>query len=276
MSATLPTQPSPQQGPTIARLDGVSVKLGETEALVDIQLTVRTGQHWVVLGPNGSGKSTLLAVLSMYQHPTRGRATVLGQTMGRTDVRDHRHRIGLASSSLEHRFRESLTSLELVVTALHGALEPWWHDYRDEDFDRARYCLDRMGVGHLARRSFGTLSSGERKKVQLARTLMTEPELILLDEPGAGLDLAGREGLISDLTDLASDPATPPMILVTHHVEEIPPGFTHGLLLTRGRTVATGILEEVLTAGSLSRCFGIDLEVEHRGDRWAARARSGR
>ncbi|HEC08002.1 MAG TPA: ATP-binding cassette domain-containing protein [Acidimicrobiales bacterium] len=245
-------------------------------AIVDLDLTIRAGEHWVVLGPNGSGKSTLLSVLSMYQHPTRGTATILGRTMGRTDVREHRHRIGLAGSDLEQRFRESLSSLDLVVTALHGALEPWWHEYGEADTERARRCLDRMGVGHLAARGFGTLSSGERKKVQLARTLMTEPELILLDEPGAGLDLAGREGLIADLTGLTSDPDTPPVVLVTHHVEEIPPGFTHGLLLSGGRVVAIGSLTDVLTAPNLSRCFGIDLDVDRHRGRWVARARPRR
>ncbi len=270
---SVPAPPVPAAPPTdiVVSLVGVSVRLGGTLALADIDLTIRSGEHWVVLGPNGGGKSTLLSIMSMYQHPTGGTATILGRTMGRTDVREHRHRIGLAGSSLEKRFRESLTSMELVVTARYGALEPWWNDYDDSDMARARWCLERMGVGHLAPRSFGTLSSGERKKVQLARTLMTEPELILLDEPGAGLDLAGREGLISDLTDLTTDPATPPMVLVTHHVEEIPPGFTHGLLLSGGRIVAVGAVEEVLTAPNLSLCFGLELEVEHHRGRWAAR-----
>jgi iron complex transport system ATP-binding protein len=158
------------------------------------------------------------------------------------------------------------------MSARFGALETWWHHYDDSDRRRAEGLLERFGVADRADQAFGTLSSGERQRVQLARTLMTDPELVLLDEPTAGLDLGGREDLVSRLADLAADPATPPLVLVTHHVEEIPPGFTHALVLGEGRVVAQGPLAEVVTASVLEAAFGLSVEVEHRDGRWSARA----
>ena len=174
--------------------------------------------------------------------------------------------------ALADQLRPTIAALDVVMTARHAALEPWWHEYTDADRDRARALLDRMGCGDLAARTFGTLSSGERQRVQLARTLMADPGLLLLDEPMAGLDLGGREDLVTRLAALARDPATPPIVLVTHHVDEIPPGFTHALLLRAGRTVAAGPIEDVLTEEGLSECFGLELKIVRRDDRYSAHA----
>jgi len=206
----------------------------------------------------------------MYLHPSQGTVEVLGERLGRTDVRRLRTRIGVASSGMADMLRSDLTAVDVVMTAKHAALEPWWHRYDDADRERARTCLHQLGIERLADRSFATLSSGERQRVLLARTLMPEPGLLLLDEPTAGLDLAGREELVAGLADLATDPATPATVLVTHHVEEIPYGFTHLLLLADGHVSAAGPLDEVLDADRLSDCFGLPLGLEHRHGRWWA------
>ena len=182
-------------------------------------------------------------------------------------------KVGVTSAALRERLRPSITAHDVVVTARYAALEPWWHRYTAEDSVQAARCLGRMGCGALAERAFGTLSSGEQQRVLLARTLMAEPQLLLLDEPTAGLDLTGREELVATLADLATDPATPPTVLVTHHVDEIPPGFTHALLLRAGRVVASGPLDDVITAETLSDCFGIPLALERRDGRWSATKR---
>ena len=195
---------------------------------------------------------------------------MLGEELGRTDVRRLRTRIGLASSSLAHQLRPELTALDVVMTARYAALEPWWHTYTDDDRDRARSLLARLRVGHFAARMIGTLSSGEQQRVLLARTLMMDPGIILLDEPTAGLDLGGREQLVGALAALAADPESPPTVLVTHHVDEIPPGFTHALLLSGGRMLAKGPIERTLKADALSECFRVPLRLERRGNRWSA------
>lgn len=258
---------------TALALDGVGVRIDGRPVLHDLSWSVATGERWVVLGPNGSGKTTLLRVASLYLHPTAGRVRVLGETVGRLDVRAFRPRIGLASAALGRLVRPEVSALDAVMTARHGALEAWWHTYDDADRSRATLLLERFGVGDHAGQAFGTLSSGERQRVQLARTLMTDPELVLLDEPTAGLDLGGREDLLARLTELARDRSTPPLVLVTHHVDEIPEGFTHALVLAEGAVVAQGPIDEVLTGAVLTRAFGLPLEVEHRAGRWSARAR---
>lgn len=259
----------------VLRLTGVGLVHGDRRVLDDVSWEVRAGERWVVLGSNGSGKTSLLSIASLYQHPSGGTVEVLGERLGRTDVRRLRTRIGLASAAMADRLRPGLAALDVVVTAKHAALEPWWHDYDDEDRARAHSLLERVGAGALAEQRFGTLSSGERQRVQLARTLMAEPGLLLLDEPTAGLDVGGREDLVGRLAGLARDPATPPVVLVTHHVEEIPPGFGHALLLRAGRVQAAGPIGAVLTSRALSACFALALEVERHGDRWTARASSG-
>lgn len=244
--------------------DGVAV-------LRDINWRVDAHQNWVVLGPNGSGKTTLMQVASMWVHPSAGEVTVLGQRLGRTDVRTLRSRVGFCSASLAKRLRADLLARDVVMTAINAALEPWWHSYDDSDRAHAERLLHQVGAGYLSERAFGACSEGERQRVLVARALMTDPQLLLLDEPTAALDLAGREHFISMLNDLAGDTASPPMVLVTHHVEEIPDRFSHCLLLQDGRTLAQGPLNDVLTDELLSACFGLPLVVERRDGRWSAR-----
>ncbi len=260
--------------PVLALRD-VSVRRDDRTLLDRVTWEVRAGERWVVLGPNGSGKTTLVRVASLYLHPSQGEVELLGERLGRTDVRTLRRRIGLASSSLADQLRPQLTAAEVVMTARHAALEPWWHEYDEGDRRRAAGLLAAMGCAGMAGRTFGTLSSGERQRVLLARTLMAEPALVLLDEPTAGLDLGGRETLVSRLGALAADASSPPLVLVTHHVDEIPAGFTHVLLLHRGRVLAAGPLAETLTAPNLSGLFGMPLRLERRGLRWAAWAEPG-
>lgn len=254
-------------------LRGVTRSEDGNEILRGIDWTVRHGDRWVVLGRNGCGKTTLMRIVSLYLHPSRGTVRVLGNELGRSDIRRARERIGWSSASFADMLRPQLTAVEIVMTARHAALEPWWHTYDDADRIRARSLLVRVGVGALADREFATFSSGERQRVLLARTLMNDPGLILLDEPTAALDLAGREELIATLDDLARDPTTPPVVLVTHHVEEIPPAFTHVLLLHRGRVLAQGPLADTLTEANLGACFGLDVALERRDGRYAAWAR---
>ncbi len=226
-----------------------------------------------MLGRNGSGKTTLLRLASGFIHATSGTVDILGQRLGRTDVRRLRARIGLTSAALADQLRPSLDALDVVMTAKHAALEPWWHHYDDGDRRRGRELLERLGVAALADRTFGTLSSGERQRVLLARTLMVDPGLVLLDEPNAGLDLGGREELVGALGALARDVAAPPTVLVTHHVDEIPPGFTHVLLLRAGRVHAAGPIATTLTAATLTETFGLPLCLERRDGRFSAYAR---
>jgi iron complex transport system ATP-binding protein len=254
------------------RLAGVNVVIDRTPILSDVDWTVTRDQRWVVLGPNGAGKTTLLRLASLYLHPSTGTVDVLGQRLGRTDVRRLRTRIGLVSPALAGMLRDQIPAVEVVMAAREAALETWWHEYGEKDRASAVALLDRLGVAFLADRPFGALSSGERQRVLLARALWGDPGLVLYDEPTAGLDLGAREDLITRLTDLALDPATPPLILVTHHVEEIPPGFTHALLVGDGRIAAQGPLPDVLTAPALSSLFGVPLALDHHSGRYAARA----
>lgn len=259
---------------TTLRLDHIMMRRGSTLVLDDITFSLGDGERWLVLGANGSGKTSLLRVAALYDHPTSGTVEVLGERLGRTDVRELRRRIGYASAALADQLRPSLRVLDVVRTARFAALEPWWHSYSEADDRRALDCLERMGVDRFAERPMETLSSGERQRVLLARTLMTDPAVVLLDEPSARLDLAGREQLVHALDDLAADPAAPPSVVVTHHVDDIPPSTTHALLLRAGRVLCRGLIDDVLDAAGLSECFGLDLQLERRPDgRFSAWAR---
>lgn len=254
----------------VLELDHVSVVVDGRAIVDDVTWRVRRGERWVVLGRNGCGKSTLLRVAALYLHPSKGTVRVLGETLGRTDVRALRTRIGFAAASFADMLRPALTAADIVMTAKHAALEPWWHTYDEADRARARAVLAQVGAAHLADRQFATLSSGERQRVLVARTLLTEPGLVLLDEPTAALDLAAREELVGALDALAADPAVPPLVLVTHHVEEIPAAFTHALLLRDGAVLAAGRVADTITAENLGACFGLEVALERRDGRFSA------
>lgn len=265
-----PRMPDRTELPVLA-LEGVVVRRGATQMLGPLDWHVSRGERWVVIGPNGSGKTTLLQVASTYLWPTHGRVAVLGSTIGAVDARELRRRIGYASPALAAGLPPDLSALDVVVTARHAALGPWWHAYTDADRARAADLLERLGCGPLAARAFGTLSSGERQRVQIARALMSAPDLLLLDEPASTLDLGAREALIDRLAALAEDGALGAVVLVTHHVEEIPPGFDHGLVLRGGRAVACGPLQDALSSGALTEAYDLPLRVDHDAGRFRAR-----
>ncbi|MFS3129106.1 ABC transporter ATP-binding protein [Nocardioides sp. Bht2] len=254
----------------------VTVKRGGTTLLDSVDWVVEEDERWVVLGPNGAGKTTLMQLASANMHPTSGVAAILGEVLGAVDVFELRPRIGVTSAAVAERLPRDELVRDLVVSSVYGVLGRWREQYDDLDHDRARDLLVELGAGALIDRTFGTLSEGERKRVQIARALMADPELLLLDEPAAGLDLGGREDLVSTLEMLAFDPGSPATVLVSHHVEEIPPGFTHGLLLRQGRVMAAGPLDEVITEPLLGQTFGMPLVVTKEDGRYAARRRRGR
>jgi iron complex transport system ATP-binding protein len=270
-AATVPAVMSGQ--PSIPlRFDAVDLDRVTTPVLRQVDWQVDHDQRWVVLGPNGSGKTTIFELASGYLHPTRGRVDILGHRLGQVDVRRLREHIGLVSTAVAKKLVPAITATDVVVSALHGALEPWWHRYSDDERDQARRLLAQAGFDAIADRPFGVLSDGERQQVLLARSLMTEPALVLLDEPAAGLDVGGRERLVASLSTLANDPTAPPMVMITHHVEEIPAGFTHVLLLRQGRVVVAGPIADTLDAEALSATFGLALVLEQAGGRWTCRS----
>ncbi len=256
--------------------ENVSLKREGKFLLKKIDLKIYEGERWVIFGPNGSGKTSLLRIASFYMHPSSGKVKVLGHELGKSDVRKMRHLVGFTSPGLADLLRPSLTAQEVVMTAAHGALEPWWHEYSEEDKAKSLLELKRIGAEDLCGQSFGTLSSGERQRVLIARSMMSDPGLLLLDEPAAGLDLPARESLIAGLSLLAKDLSTPPIALVTHHVAEIPTGFTHVLFLRQGETIAAGPIQGTLDEKNLSACFGMELQLNHSDGRWNATGTSRR
>ncbi|WP_217156860.1 ABC transporter ATP-binding protein [[Mycobacterium] fortunisiensis] len=249
----------------------VTLRRGGNTLIGPITWSVELDERWVVIGPNGAGKTSLLRIAAATEHPTSGTAYVLGERLGRTDMSELRARVGLSSSALSQRIPDTEVVRDLVVSAGYAVLGRWREDYDDVDYAQAIDMLESVGAEHLAERTYGTLSEGERKRVLIARSLMTDPELLLLDEPAAGLDLGGREELVARLTDLAADPDAPAMVLVTHHVEEIPVGFSHALILSEGQAVASGLLTEVLTAENLSKAFGQSIALDVIDGRYFAR-----
>lgn len=258
---------------TVAEFAGVTVKRGNATLVDAVDLIIEEGERWVVIGPNGAGKTTLLQLLAAQLYPTNGTIDLLGEVIGAVDVFELRPRIGLTSSVLAERIPATEKVRDVVLSAAYAVIGRWREEYDSYDMDQANTLLSSLRVDHLAERTFGTLSEGERKRVQIARALMTDPELLLLDEPAGGLDLAGREALVETLSQLCSDPDSPATVLVTHHVEEIPSGITHCLLLRQGKAVAAGPIEETLTEDNLSQTFDLPLSVTRQDGRWVARGR---
>jgi iron complex transport system ATP-binding protein len=254
------------------RCTGVAIDIDGARILDEIDWLVGPNERWVILGANGAGKTTLLRVAALYLHPSRGTVDVLGQRLGRTDVRTLRERIAFSSPALAARLESSMTAAEVVMTARYAALAPWWHQYTEADRARALELLSEWRCDALASHRFSTLSAGERQRVLLARSLMNEPGIVLLDEPTAGLDIGGREELVADLATWARDPVRPPLVLVTHHLEEVPPGFTHALVLKGGRVLVQGPIAETVTSEALSEAFGLTLTVDARDGRYTARS----
>ena len=254
----------------VLNLDGVTVRRGRKLLLNNVSFRIEDDQRWVILGPNGAGKTTLLQLAAARMFPTTGSVEILDETLGRVDVFELRPRIGLSSNAVAQSLPGHETALNVVVTAAYGVTGRWHEEYEQFDERRAFNLLNAWGVGTVFDRPFATLSEGERKRVQIARALMTDPELLLLDEPGAGLDLAGRESLVARTADLVRQEDAPATILVTHHLEEIPPGFTHVLLLRDGEPLAAGPINETLTSQNLSETFELPLELVERDGRYSA------
>jgi iron complex transport system ATP-binding protein len=256
----------------VLEMAAVSVVRGAKTLLSRVDWQVKEGERWVILGPNGAGKTTLLQIAAARLHPTSGMAGILEEMLGSVDVFELRPRIGLSSAALANQIPEHEKVLNVVVTAAYGVTGRWREGYEKDDERRAFALLNDWGMGPLLNRTFASLSEGERKRVQIARALMTDPELLLLDEPAAGLDLGGREDLVHRLSELARDEAAPAIVLVTHHLEEVPPGFTHAMLMRDGGVVAAGPVAEVLTSGNLSETFGLPLDVSVNAGRYTATA----
>ena len=273
MEPFTPTDRSPAVGPGSAVLEmrDVTVRRGTARLLDGVTWSVVPGERWVVVGPNGAGKSTLLAIAATTLFPSSGTVSVLGATLGRVDARDLRSRIGVTSAALADGLVPTQRAHDAVVTGRTGALAPWWDTFSEDDHALADRLLQQLGVGVMSNRAFGTLSTGERQRVLLARTLLPDPDLLLVDEPAAGLDLRAREELVDALAGLARSPRPAGLVLVTHHLEEVPPGFDRALVLAGGRVVAAGAIAEVLTDAALSAAYGLPLRVGSREGRWSAR-----
>jgi iron complex transport system ATP-binding protein len=257
---------------TVLQFTDVSIVRDGNTILDKITWTVDGTQRWVILGPNGAGKTTLLQIAAALIHPSSGKAKLLDDRLGAVDVFELRPRIGFVSSAMSRRIPGDETVLNVVMTAAYSVTGRWNEEYEDIDVNRARRVLEEWKLGRFVDRNFGGLSDGEQKRVLIARAVMTDPELLLLDEPAASLDLGSREELLQLLSEFAKSERAPAMVMVTHHVEEIPRGFTHALLLKKGRIVAAGKLDDIVTAKNLSDTFGLPLELTSKKGRFAARA----
>lgn len=257
---------------------GAQLRRGGNSLVGPLDWQVELDERWVILGPNGAGKTSLMRMAAASEFPSSGSCRILGELMGKTEVMELRTRIGLSSVALAQRIPGDEKVADIVISAGYSVLGRWREKYAGIDHERAADTLEAMGAEHLSERTWGTLSEGERKRVLISRALMTDPEMLLLDEPGAGLDLGGREELVSRLADLALDPDAPAVVLVTHHVEEIPQGFTHAMLLAEGEVTASGLIEDVITSENLTRTFAQNIVVEQADDGrfFARRSRPGR
>jgi iron complex transport system ATP-binding protein len=257
----------------ILELSDISVRRGDRVILGPLNWQVLEGERWVILGPNGAGKTTLLQICSSLIHPTTGEINILGEKLGKVDVFELRTRIGLTSSALVEQLPPDELVMDVVLTAAYAMLGRWQEKYDLWDESRAMALLTALGVRELGERLFGSLSEGEKKRVQIARALMADPELLLLDEPASSLDLGGREDLLRRIESLSKDPLAPATVIVTHHIEEIPVGTTHALLLREGAVVAQGDVASVITDQNLTQAYGLAITVQTEGGRFFARAR---
>ena len=249
-----------------------TVRRGASNILGPISLSIRENERWVILGPNGAGKTTLFQLAATRIHPTAGEVRVLGETLGRVDVFELRPRIGYVTHQVLETIPQEESVLDVVLTAAYAIFGRWQEAYDLWDESRAISLLTTLGVRDLTQRTFGTLSDGEKKRALIARALMPNPELLLLDEPAAGLDLGGREDLLRRLEELAKDPLSPATVIVTHHIEEIPAGTTHALLLSHGQAVASGSIRSVLTSENLTKAYGLPISITEENGRFFARA----
>jgi iron complex transport system ATP-binding protein len=257
---------------SVLELTDLSVVRDGNTILDAVTWTVDGDERWVILGPNGAGKTTILQVAAALIHPSSGTARILNDQLGSVDVFELRPRIGFASTAMARRIPGNEKVLDVVLTAAYAVAGRWNESYEDIDTRRALRVLAEWKLDHLKDRAFGGLSDGEQKRVQIARAVMTDPELLLLDEPAASLDLGAREELLQLLGGYATAPQAPAIIMVTHHVEEIPLGFGHALLLADGHITAAGPIDEVITAQNLSDTFGLELTLDKNDGRFSARA----
>lgn len=256
---------------------GVEFSRGGARLVGPVDWQVELDERWVVIGPNGAGKTTLIRMASALEFPSKGTAFVLGEQLGRTDMRDLRAAIGLTSSAIAARIPDDEKVGDLVVSAGYAIVGRWREDYDEMDYAQAMDVLEQVGAIHLIDRRWGTLSDGEKKRVLIARAVMINPELLIMDEPAAGMDLGGREDLIAYLGELALDPDAPAMVMITHHLEEIPYGFTHAMLLDEGEIIAQGLIDDVLTSENVSKAYHQPIEVTRdEGRFFARRARAAR
>jgi iron complex transport system ATP-binding protein len=253
--------------PTILQVAGLGIRRDGVNILRDLNWSVRRGQHWVMLGANGSGKTSLLSALTGYLMPTTGEITVLGETYGESDWRELRKKIGLVSSALRQMMADGEIALESVVSGKYAMID-YWGQVRSADRVQARRLLRQVECAYLAERSWSVLSQGERQRVLIARALMAQPKLLILDEPCAGLDPAAREQFLQFLQRLGKKPGAPTLVLVTHHVDEIMPVFSHVLLLRKGRVLAAGKKIPVLTAANLAQTFAAPVKLTRQAGRY--------
>ena len=259
---------------SVVSLNAVSIWTPEKKRILsDINWSIEQGEHWVVLGPNGAGKTTMLSLAAAERHPSEGEVTILGETLGHTDMRELRRRIGRVDPAM--RLLDWVTGEEAVLTGLKNTIWPRWDDWTPDDYLRAREMLAIVGCGDFAERELGTLSHGEQQRIRIARSLIPQPELLLLDEPATGLDFPAREALLASLDELTERRPELPTVMVSHHLEDLPVSISHVLLLRDGEVLASGPVREMLTSALVSECYGFPIDVHEFGGRWAARAAAG-